>query len=53
LFMPFLAGVLLYMNNKKELIGDLKNSRLVNLFLIITLLLFAFLSYIEIEDFFK
>ncbi len=48
-FMPFLAITLLYLNNKK---GDLRNSFVVNLMLVFTLLLFTFLLIKEIIDFF-
>ena len=42
-FMPFLAGTLLYMNNKKDWMGDLKNRPLGNGLLMAALLLFVVL----------
>ncbi|MCG8669499.1 MAG: Nramp family divalent metal transporter [Pseudomonadales bacterium] len=42
-FMPFLAGTLLYMNNKKDWMGDLKNRPFGNGLLIAALLLFIVL----------
>ncbi|MBE2256628.1 MAG: Nramp family divalent metal transporter [Ignavibacteria bacterium] len=53
LFMPFLAFTLLYMNNSKKLNLKFPNPVWINLFLIITLLLFGYLSYNEIIDFLK
>ncbi len=43
LFMPFLAGTLLVMNNRKEL-GELRNGLWANAGLILSLLLFAWLA---------
>lgn len=53
LFMPFLAFTLLYMNNSKKLNLKFPNPVWINIFLIITLLLFGYLSYNEIMDFLK
>lgn len=45
LFMPFIAGTLLYMNNKKEWVGDtLRNGWKSNILLVLSLLLFLFLG---------
>jgi len=44
LFMPFLAGTLLYMNNQKRLVGDLQNSWRVNLLLVSALAVFGWLA---------
>ncbi len=46
-FMPFLAALLLYMNNRKEWVGRLKNNRLVNAILVGTLVLFLVLMVME------
>ncbi len=51
LFMPFLAVTLLYMNNSKKLNYNLPNPVWINIFLVISLSLFGYLSYIEIFDF--
>lgn len=40
-FMPFLAGVLLYMNNKVEWVGKLKNGWVTNVILVATLIFFV------------
>ncbi|HCN38378.1 MAG TPA: iron transporter [Bacteroidetes bacterium] len=53
LFMPFLTFTLLYMNNSKKLNLKFPNPVWINTFLIITLLLFGYLSYNEIMDFLK
>ncbi len=46
LFMPFLAGTLLALNNREEL-GVLKNGKLANLGLLLSLLLFAVFAVIH------
>jgi Mn2+/Fe2+ NRAMP family transporter len=46
-FMPFLASVLLVMNNRREWVGALKNRVWINALLILSLLLFAGLFAIE------
>ncbi|NOZ20661.1 MAG: divalent metal cation transporter [Planctomycetes bacterium] len=48
LFMPFLAGTLLYMNNRRKLIGKLRNGILTNALLALTLLLFAYLGALHL-----
>jgi Mn2+/Fe2+ NRAMP family transporter len=48
-FMPFLAISLLWLNNKKDLIGKYRNSWLINVLLVIILALFAFLAYNELN----
>jgi hypothetical protein len=47
-FMPFLASVLLVMNNRSQWVGALKNKAWINGLLILSLLLFAGLFAIEI-----
>ena len=42
-FMPFLAALLLYMNNKSTWVGAFKNNWLSNLLLVLSLLLFLLL----------
>ena len=51
-FMPFLAITLLIMNNKKNLVGNFKNSIIINILLLICLLLFVYISADEIIDLF-
>jgi len=48
-FMPFLASLLLYMNNKKAWLGEWINSWKSNIFLAAALLLFAVLLVFEIQ----
>ncbi|UCD37202.1 MAG: Nramp family divalent metal transporter, partial [Fidelibacterota bacterium] len=48
LFMPFLAGTLLIMNNRRDWITDLRNGRLTNLLLWVALALFVYLGVVEI-----
>lgn len=50
LFMPFLAGTLLYMNNRYPWVKNFKNGWLVNTLLVIGLALFAYVSLSEIRD---
>lgn len=47
-FMPFLAGVLLVMNNRRDWVGSLRNPWLVNLLLVLSLLVFGFLFGSEV-----
>lgn len=49
-FMPFLALTLLYMNNRDEWVGELKNRWYVNLLLTVSLLLFGYLCAVEIVE---
>lgn len=49
-FMPFLAITLLVMNNKLKWIGNYKNSLLINIILILSIALFAYISIDEIID---
>lgn len=44
LFMPFIAGTLLYMNNNKKWVGELRNDWLTNVLLVLSLLLFVYLG---------
>lgn len=48
LFMPFLAGTLLYMNSRQIWMGELRNRWLTNLLLISSLFLFGYLCVTEI-----
>ncbi|MEW6359407.1 MAG: Nramp family divalent metal transporter [Planctomycetota bacterium] len=50
LFMPFLAATLLYMNNRRTVVGNLRNGILANVLLAATLLLFAYLSVQELLE---
>lgn len=52
MFMPFLAGTLLYLNNRRQLAGDLRNSVWANLLLVAALLLFGYLCWEAIAAFF-
>ncbi|RMI13167.1 MAG: iron transporter [Calditrichaeota bacterium] len=50
LFMPFLAGTLLYMNNRQDWVGRLKNGPVMNFLLMGALGVFAYLSITEIVE---
>lgn len=50
LFMPFLAGTLLYLNNRRDLVGELRNSWRTNLLLVSALLLFAYLVVTAVQE---
>ena len=52
LFMPFLAGTLLYMNSKREWLGDLRTGWLLNSLLVMALLLFLYLGINQLIDVF-
>ena len=43
IFMVFLSVILLYLNNKKEVLGRLKNGKIINILLFLNLLLFFIL----------
>lgn len=47
-FMPFLAVMLLLMNNRAEWVGQLKNSWMTNWLLALSLIVFGYLCYEEI-----
>lgn len=49
MFMPFLALTLLYMNNRKEWVGSLKNRWHTNALLVLSLAIFGYLLWSEIE----
>lgn len=49
-FMPFLAGTLLYLNNRRKLVGNLRNGLLANLLLIAALAVFTILCIRELLD---
>lgn len=50
LFVPFLAATLLYMNNRRDWVGDLRSGWVTNLALILALALFAYLGLVEIAE---
>jgi Mn2+/Fe2+ NRAMP family transporter len=50
LFMPFLAGTLLVMNNRRSLVGGLTNGPLANAALALCLALFLYLSWVELAS---
>jgi Mn2+/Fe2+ NRAMP family transporter len=52
-FMPFLAALLLYLNNRADWIGELKNGTGRNLALIVALLLFAWVAVGELLPLFR
>ncbi len=47
-FMPFLAALLLYMNNQKHWLKQMRNGWLTNLLLLLNLLLFPALFLVEL-----
>lgn len=47
-FMPLLAGLLLYMNNRRDWLGRLKNGATTNAILLLSVLVFGLLLYTEI-----
>jgi len=49
-FMPFLAAVLLVMNNRRDWIGALKNGPVMNGLLLLSLVLFAVLFFVEAAE---
>ncbi|MCK6619344.1 MAG: Nramp family divalent metal transporter [Calditrichaceae bacterium] len=51
-FMPFLALALLYMNNRRDWVGELRNRWYINLLLTVSLLLFGYLCAVEIAELF-
>jgi Mn2+/Fe2+ NRAMP family transporter len=44
LFMPFLAGTLLYMNTRRAWVGDLRSGWVANVLLVFALLVFLYLG---------
>jgi Mn2+/Fe2+ NRAMP family transporter len=50
MFMPFLAATLLYMNSKRNWVGNLRNGIFTNVLLVLALLLFLYLSVTEVMD---
>ena len=50
LFMPFLSGTLLYMNSRKEWVGELKNGFATTALLVLSLLLFGYLFIDELRN---
>ena len=51
LFMPLLAATLLWLNSRRELVGDLKNGLVAAATLVLALLLFAVIAGRQILDF--
>ena len=49
-FMPFLATVLLVLNNRREWVGDLRNPFAVNVLLALSLVLFATIFVFEVVE---
>jgi len=49
-FMPVLAGLLLYMNNHRAWIGEIKNGALTNLVLLASILVFGLLLYTKLTE---
>lgn len=49
-FMPFLAGTLLYMNSKRDWVGNLKTGWLLNVLLVLALVLFLYLGVNQLID---
>jgi Mn2+/Fe2+ NRAMP family transporter len=47
-FMPLLAGLLLYMNNRRAWVGEMRNGALTNLVLLASVLVFGLLLYNEL-----
>jgi hypothetical protein len=48
--MPFLAGVLLVMNNRHDWVGSLRNGPVINGLLFLSLALFAVLFLVEAAE---
>jgi Mn2+/Fe2+ NRAMP family transporter len=51
LFMPLLAATLLYMNTRRDWLGELRSGWLSNAILVLALALFAYLSVVEVRRF--
>jgi Mn2+/Fe2+ NRAMP family transporter len=47
-FMPLLAALLLYMNNRRDWLGGMKNGMATNFILLLSVLVFGLLLYTEI-----
>ncbi len=52
LFMPVLAATLLWLNSRRDLVGDLKNGRLAVAVLMLSLGLFAVIAWRQLADLF-
>jgi Mn2+/Fe2+ NRAMP family transporter len=50
LFMPFLAGTLLYMNGRRDWVGALRNGWLATALLVLCLILFGYLGWVELRE---
>ena len=48
--MPFLAAVLLVMNNRKTWVGSLRNGPFINALLVLSLGLFLYLFFTEASE---
>ncbi len=51
-FMPFLAALLLYLNNRRDWIGSLRNDATRNVALVVALALFGWIAITELVDVF-
>jgi Mn2+/Fe2+ NRAMP family transporter len=51
-FMPFLAALLLYLNNRRDWIGPLRNDATRNITLVVALALFGWIAVTELVDVF-
>ncbi len=50
LFMPFLAGTLLYLNSRSRWVGkDMTNGPLIRILLLLSLVLFGYLAYVSLR----
>jgi hypothetical protein len=47
--MPFLALLLLYLNNRRDWVGGLRNGPVRNLALVVSLLLFGWIAITELK----
>lgn len=52
-FMPLLAAILLYLNNRRDWVGSLQNGVVRNVALVVSLLLFGWIAVLELIDFFS
>jgi hypothetical protein len=50
LFMPLLAGTLLWLNSRRGLVGELKNGMVATATLVLALLLFAVIAGRQLVD---
>ena len=52
-FMPLLAALLLYLNNRRDWIGELCNGTVRNAALVVSLMLFGWIAVTELIDVFS